>query len=82
MLGPRLGRRCSEWLADHLGFIPFFEGPASATGRTMLVVGVVLAVMILPIITAVAREVFAQTPRRLQRGRAGAGRHALGDDPA
>ena len=25
-----------EWLADKLGFIPFFEGPASATGRTML----------------------------------------------
>ena len=34
----------------------------------MLVVGVVLAVMILPIITAVTREVFAQTPRRLQEG--------------
>src|SRR5690606_26744688 len=30
---------------------------------TMLVAGVVLAVMILPIITAVAREVFLQTPR-------------------
>jgi phosphate transport system permease protein len=35
----------------------------SATGRTMLVVGVTLAVMILPIITAVSREVFFQTPR-------------------
>ena len=52
-----------RWLQDHLGFLPFFEGPASATGRTMLVVGVVLAVMILPIISAVTREVFAQTPR-------------------
>jgi len=57
-----------EWLADHLGFIPFFEGPASATGRTMLVVGAVLAVMILPIITAVIREVFSQTPRSLREG--------------
>ena len=52
-----------EWLAGNLGFIPLFEGPASATGRTMLVVGAVLAVMILPIITAVTREVFSQTPR-------------------
>ena len=52
-----------RWLQDHLGFLPFFAGPASATGRTMLVVGVVLAVMILPIISAVTREVFAQTPR-------------------
>ncbi len=56
----------TQWLADNLGFIPFFEGPASTTGRTMLVAGVVLAVMILPIISAVAREVFTQTPRGLQ----------------
>jgi phosphate transport system permease protein len=57
-----------EWLADHLGWIPLFEGPASATGRTMAVAGLVLAVMILPIITAVTRSVFEQTPRRLQEG--------------
>lgn len=57
-----------KWLEEKLGFIPIFEGPASITGRTMLVVGLVLAVMILPIISAVAREVFAQTPRKLQEG--------------
>jgi phosphate transport system permease protein len=57
-----------EWLEQHVGWIPLFEGPASVTGRTMLVVGVVLAVMILPIVSAVAREVFAQTPRRLEEG--------------
>ena len=57
-----------RWLEEKLGFIPIFEGPASITGRTMLVVGLVLAVMILPIISAVAREVFAQTPRKLQEG--------------
>jgi phosphate transport system permease protein len=57
-----------EWLEDKLGCIPLFKGPASATGRTMLVAGVVLAVMITPIISAVAREVFSQTPRRLQEG--------------
>ena len=56
------------WLADNLGFIPFFEGPASATGRTMFVAGIVLAVMILPIVSAVTREVFTQTPKRLQEG--------------
>jgi phosphate transport system permease protein len=50
------------WLQDNLGFIPLFAGPVSTTGRTMLVVGVTLAVMILPIITAVSREVFLQTP--------------------
>ncbi|MGQ0624190.1 MAG: phosphate ABC transporter permease subunit PstC [Sporichthyaceae bacterium] len=53
----------SRWLEDHLGFLPFFEGPATSTGRTMLVVAIVLAVMILPVITALSREVFKQTPR-------------------
>jgi phosphate transport system permease protein len=57
-----------QWLEDHVGFLPFFKGPASATGRTMLVVGLVLAVMILPIITAVVREVFSQTPRMHREG--------------
>jgi phosphate transport system permease protein len=57
-----------KWLEEKLGFIPIFEGPASATGRTMFVAGLVLAVMILPIVSAVAREVFSQTPRRLQEG--------------
>ena len=62
VLAPRTAG-LSSWLEAHLGFIPLFAGPASATGRTMLTIGVVLAVMILPIITAVAREVFLQTPR-------------------
>jgi phosphate transport system permease protein len=57
-----------RWLEDNLGFIPFFKGPASATGRTMIIAGLVLAVMILPIITAVTRSVFEQTPKRLQEG--------------
>jgi phosphate transport system permease protein len=57
-----------QWLEENLGFIPFFEGPASATGRTMFVVGLVLAVMILPIVSAIAREAFSQTPRKLQEG--------------
>jgi phosphate transport system permease protein len=51
-----------QWLEQHLGFIPFFAGPASVTGRTMLTAGVVLAVMILPIISAIAREVYGQAP--------------------
>jgi len=50
------------WLAENLSFIPFFAGPASGTGRTILTAAIVLAVMVLPIITAVSREVFLQTP--------------------
>jgi phosphate transport system permease protein len=57
-----------KWLADHLGWIPIFDGPASATGRTMLIVGFVLALMILPIISAITREVFSRTPRSQVEG--------------
>jgi phosphate transport system permease protein len=61
-LAPRL-TPFYEWLESHLGFIPLFSGPTSVTGRTMLTVGIVLAIMILPISTALNREVFLQTPR-------------------
>ena len=50
------------WLVENLGWIPFFAGPVSGTGRTILTAAVVLAVMVLPIITAMCREVFLQTP--------------------
>jgi phosphate transport system permease protein len=51
-----------RWLEENLGFIPLFAGPTSATGRTMLTAGLVLAIMILPIISAISREVFQQVP--------------------
>jgi phosphate transport system permease protein len=51
-----------RWLEENLGFIPLFAGPTSSTGRTMLTVGLVLAIMILPIISAISREVFRQVP--------------------
>lgn len=51
------------WLTEHFGWIPLFRGPASGTGRTVLTVALVLAVMILPIMTAVCREVFLQTSK-------------------
>jgi phosphate transport system permease protein len=51
-----------QWAAEHLGYIPFFAGPPSTTGKTMLTTGLVLAVMILPIISAISREVFRQAP--------------------
>lgn len=51
------------WLNENLGWIPLFEGQVSATGRTMLTVAIVLAIMVLPIMAALIREVFLQTPR-------------------
>ena len=60
-LGPRIAP-AYRWLQDTLGWLPFFEGPASSTGRTILTASIVLAIMALPIITAICREIFAQTP--------------------
>jgi len=52
----------SAWLHRTLGWIPLFanEGPY---GRSVLLGSLVLAIMVLPIITSLSREVFAQTPR-------------------
>ncbi len=60
-LGPYI-RPLHEWLHNTLGFLPFFDGQPSATGRTLLTASIVLAIMILPIITALCREIFSQTP--------------------
>jgi len=50
-------------LAGVLDAIPGFSVQSTPTGRSMATASVVLAIMILPIITAVSREVFKQTPR-------------------
>ncbi|MEE6273563.1 phosphate ABC transporter permease subunit PstC [Georgenia sp. MJ278] len=51
-----------QWLAENLGWVPLFS-EYQAPARNILTAGLVLAVMILPIITATIREVFLQTPR-------------------
>ena len=51
------------FLTTYLGWIPLFGGEPTAPMRNLASASVVLAVMVLPIITAVSREVFLQTPR-------------------
>ena len=46
----------------YLGWIPFFEVEPYFFTRSPFVAGVVLAIMIIPIITSVSREIFAQAP--------------------
>ncbi len=54
-------------LSNTLGQVPIlslvFGGTVSSTGRTIMTAALVLAVMILPIMAALCREVFLQTPR-------------------
>jgi phosphate transport system permease protein len=56
----------SRWLGTHLGFIPFFktDQPHSVASypASTFIAGMVVALMIIPICTAVMREVFAQAP--------------------
>lgn len=53
----------SRWLSDHLGFIPIFDTSRPVFESSMFVCGLVMGVMTLPIVAAVAREVYAQCPR-------------------
>lgn len=54
-------------LAERFGFLAIFE-PTGITGGTIAFIGLVLAIMILPIVTAISREVFAQTPTPHKEG--------------
>ena len=51
-----------KWLNENLGWIPLFSGQVLNSGRTILTAALVLAVMVVPIITAICREIFLQTP--------------------
>lgn len=53
-------RPVEGWLGAHLGFLPIFQGPPYGLG--MLTAGVILAIMILPYITAVSRDVIQAVP--------------------
>ena len=50
------------WLNGNVGWFPLLAGDVSATGRTIFTASIVLAVMVVPIITAISREIFLQTP--------------------
>ncbi|GLX02910.1 phosphate ABC transporter permease subunit PstC [Microtetraspora sp. NBRC 16547] len=52
----------SEFLNTYFGWIPLFGGD-QVVGKSMLTASIVLAIMILPIIAAISREVFLQAPK-------------------
>lgn len=55
-----------KFLVDHFSFIPLFKGPAFGLG--LLSAGIILAIMIVPYITSVAREVMLLTPTAQREG--------------
>jgi len=59
-------RQFGGLLSDNLGFIPLFEGPA--TGNSTLTASLVLALMVLPTITAISRTALVSVPQTLREG--------------
>jgi len=52
----------AKLLNKYVGFIPIFDVPAPIFERSPFIAGLVLAIMIIPIVTAISREIFDQTP--------------------
>lgn len=61
VMAPWLQQTVQPWLIEHFGFLPFFEG--APYGVSMLAGVLILAIMIVPIITAISREVLLAVPR-------------------
>ncbi len=59
-LAPKL-QPAEQWLADRLSFVPFVGG-GLVTIPNYFVAGLILAIMILPIVSAIAREVMSTVP--------------------
>ena len=66
-----LVRPVCNWLHGHLGWVPFFNSPLSGPG--MLPAALVLAIMILPTITAISRHALINVPPKLRMAAYGMG---------
>ena len=60
VLTPILRTAVFPFLRDTLGFLPFFQGPIY--GPSMLAAGIILAIMVMPYIMSVSREVLLAVP--------------------
>jgi phosphate transport system permease protein len=66
VVGPFLAVHVEPWLHRYLGFIPLFGGYPSNVG--VLPACVVLTIMVVPIVAAISRELFASVPNDLKAG--------------
>ncbi|MEV6395690.1 phosphate ABC transporter permease subunit PstC [Streptomyces sp. NPDC051907] len=53
----------NQWLNEYFGWTYIFDKASDGVARNLFTVGILLAIMILPIITNVTREVFLQVPK-------------------
>ncbi len=66
ILTPLMRDNVDPFLQHTLGFLPIFQG--SASGYGYLTAGLVLAIMVLPIMIALSRDVIRAVPRALREG--------------
>jgi phosphate transport system permease protein len=59
-LAPKL-KGAEQWVADRLSWLPFIGG-GIVTIPNLFIAGLILAIMILPIVSAISREVIATVP--------------------
>ena len=71
VLAPFVSDYIQPFLGKYLGFLPLFQGPPMGIG--MLTAGIVLAVMILPFMASIIRDVFLMTPKVLKESAYGLG---------
>jgi phosphate transport system permease protein len=71
VLAPWLRAHAQPFLGKELGFLPLFKGPNYGFG--MLAAGLILAVMILPIITSISRDVLKSVPDSYREAALGLG---------
>ena len=71
VLAPILRDPVQKFLGDYFSFLPFFQGANYGIG--MLCGGVVLAIMIIPTISAISKEVFRSIPRSHREAALGLG---------
>ncbi len=71
VFAPFMQDHIQPFIKDHLGFLPLFSGPPMGIG--MLTAGIILALMILPFISAVSRDVFQMVPSVVKESAYGMG---------
>ncbi len=72
VLGPFLQQHAEPWLHSSFGWVPFF-GAAQTSGSSVFAAGLILAIMVVPIIASISRDLFQTVPRELQDGAAALG---------
>jgi len=72
VLGPFLHTHVEPWLHSTLGFLPLFGAPGT-TGASIFTAGLILAIMVVPIVASISRDLFETVPPELQDGAAALG---------